>query len=87
MAQRVILAASASDCINIPPSLPQSIHRFLNAHNATALEPDCALTSTGHNLYLPMSFFQALLQGHILAIPVTDTPTGLSPLPWMEVTG
>ena len=57
-----------------------TIHRFLNTRNATALQADCSLTYVGNNIYLPTSFFQALLQGHILAIPYQDAPTGLSPL-------
>ena len=57
-----------------------TIHRFLNARNATDHQSDCSLTYAGNNIYLPTSFCQALLQGHILAIPDLDAPTGLSPL-------
>ena len=79
-AQRVILAASATTRTSIPKSPPPNIHRFLNARNATDLQADCSLTYAGNNIYLPTSFCQALLQGHILAIPDPDTPMGLSPL-------
>ena len=48
--------------------------------NATALQADFLLTYTGNNIYLLTSFCQALLQGHILAIPDPDAPTGLLPL-------
>ena len=48
--------------------------------NATALQANFPLTYTGNNIYLPTSFWQALLQGNILAIPYPDAPTGLSPL-------
>ena len=34
----------------------------------------------GKNLYLPTSFGQDILQGHILVIPDTDASTGLFPL-------
>ena len=44
------------------------------------LQADCLLTYAGNNIYLPTYFCQALLQGHILAIPDPDTPTALSPL-------
>ena len=37
-AQRVILAASATTGTSIPTSPPPTIHRFLNARNATALQ-------------------------------------------------
>ena len=79
-AQRVILAASATTGNSIPKYLPPTIHRFLNARNATALQADCSLTYAGKNLYLPTSLCQALLQGHILVIPDPDVPTGLLPL-------
>ena len=72
-AQRVILAANATTGTSILTSLPPTIHRFLNARNGTALQADCYLTYAGNNIYLPTSFFQALLQGHILAIPYPDT--------------
>ena len=67
-AQRVILAASATTGTSIPKSPPPTIHHLLNARNATALQDDFYLTYAGNNLYLPTSFCQALLQGHILAI-------------------
>ena len=79
-AQRVILAASATTGTSILKSPPPTIHRFLNTRNATALQADCSLTYAGNNLYLPTSFCQALLQGHILAIPDPDAPTVLLPL-------
>ena len=78
MTQRVILAASAATGTSILTSPPPTIHRFLNARNATALQADFSLTYAGNNIYLPTSFWQALLQGHILAILEPDTPTGLS---------
>ena len=80
MAQRAILEVSASGRITIPSYLSQSLHQFLNARNATALQADCALTYAGQNLYLLMYFLQALLQGHILVIPDLDAPAGLPPL-------
>ena len=79
-AQRVILAASATTGTFIPTSLPPIIHRFLNVRNATGLQEDFSLTYTGNNIYLTTSFCQALLQGHILAIPDPDTPPELFPL-------
>ena len=79
-AQRVILAASTTTRTSIPTLTPPTIHRFLNARNATALQADCSLTYAGNNIYIPTSFCQALLQGHILAIPDPDAPTGLSPI-------
>ena len=45
-----------------------------------ALQADCPLTYAGNKIDLPNSFFQALLQEHILAIPDPDMPTELSPL-------
>ena len=57
---------------------PPTIHRFLNARNATALQADCDPTYAGNNIYLPTSFCQALFKGHILTIPDPDAPTGLS---------
>ena len=80
MAQRVILAASATTGISIPTSPTPTIHCFLNSRNTTALQANCSLTYAGNNIYLPTSFCQALLQGHILAIPDPDVPAGLSPL-------
>ena len=79
-AQRVILTASATNGTYITTSLQPTLHRFLNARNVTAFQDNCALTYTGNNLYLPISFFKFLLQGHILAIPDPDALTGLSPL-------
>ena len=65
--------------ISIPTSPLPNLHRFLNARNLTDLQADCALTYAGNNLYLPTSLCQALPQGHILAIPDLDIPTGLPP--------
>ena len=79
-AQRVILAASATTGTSILNSPTPTIHRFLNARNATAIQADCSLTYAGNNIYLTTSFCQDLLQGHILDIPYPDAPTGLSPL-------
>ena len=79
-AQRVILAASATTGTSIPTSPTPTIQRFLNVRNATALQSDFLLTYAGRNIYLPNSFFQDLLQGHILAIPDPDAPTGIVPL-------
>ena len=79
-AKRVILAASATTGTSIPTSPPPTIHRFLNARNATDLQADCSLTYAGNNIYLPTYFCQALLQGHILAILDPYAPTGLSPI-------
>ena len=56
---------------------PPTIHSFLNASNGTSLQANCSLTYVGENLYLPTSFWQALLQRNILAIPEPDTPTRL----------
>ena len=78
--QRVILTASATTGTSILTSTPPTIHRFLNARNVTALQANCSLTYAGNNIYLPTYFCQVLLQGHILAIPDPDAPTGLSPL-------
>ena len=78
-AQRVILTTSTTNGTSISTSPPPTIHRFLNAINVMALQADCSLTYAGNNLYLPISFCQALLQGHILAIPDPDATTGLSP--------
>ena len=54
--QRVILAASTTNGTSIPTSLSPTIHRFLNAKNATALQADCSLTYAGNNIYLPTFF-------------------------------
>ena len=78
-AQRVILAASATTGTSIPTSPPPTIHRFLNARNVMSLHADYSLTYAGNKIYLPTYFCQALLQGHILAIPDPDVPTGLLP--------
>ena len=78
--QRVILAESATTGTSILTLPPSTIHHFLNARNATALQSYCLLTYAGNNIYLPTSFCQAVLQGHILAIPDAYAPTGLSPL-------
>ena len=79
-AQHVILAASATTRTSIPTSPSPTIHGFLNASNATALQNDCSLTYADNTIYLPKSFCHNLLQGHILAILDPDAPTGLSPL-------
>ena len=55
-AQQVILAASATTGTSIPKSPPPTIHRFLNARNAAALQADFSLTYARKNLYLPSSF-------------------------------
>ena len=79
-AQRVILAERATTGTSILTSPPPTIHCFLNTRKATALQADCYLTYAGNKIYLPNSFCQALLQGHILVIPDPDAPMGLSPL-------
>ena len=79
-AQRVILAAIATNGTLIPNSPPSTLQRFLNARNTSDLQAECALIYAGHNIYLPTSFFQSPLQGHILVIADPDTPTGLLPL-------
>ena len=79
-AQRIIIASSATTGTSILTSPPPAIHRFLNARNMTALQANCSLTYAGNTIYLPTSFCQSLLQGHILKIPDPDTPTGISPL-------
>ena len=48
--------------------------------NTAELQPDCALTYLGNNIFILTAFHQALLQGHNLAIPDPNLPTGLSPL-------
>ena len=55
--------------MKVPVVALAAIHRFLNARNATDLQADCSLTYAGNKIYLPTSFCQALLQGHILDIP------------------
>ena len=64
----VILEARTTNRTSIPSSPPPTIHRFLNARNATALQEYFYLTYAGNNIYLPPSFCKALLQGQILAI-------------------
>ena len=80
MAQHVILATSAAEGLAIPLAPLPSIHQFLNARNAMALQAHCTLTYVRHNLYLPTSFCQYLLQGHILTINDPDAHTVISPL-------
>ena len=80
IAHRVILAASATTGTSILTSLPPTIHLFLNARNATALQAGYSLTYAVNNIYIPTSLCQALLQRHIMVIPDPDVPTGLSPL-------
>ena len=66
---------------DVHPNLATTtINRFLNVRNETALQLDCSLTYSGHNIYSTTSLYQALLQGHILTIPYPYAPTGLSPL-------
>ena len=76
----VTLAASATNRTSIPTLPPPTLHCLLNVRNATDFQDNCTLTYTGNNLYLTTSFYQALLQGHILAIPEPDVPMGLLPL-------
>ena len=76
----VILATSATNGTFIPTSPPPTIHRFLKGRNAAALQENSPLTYAGNNLHLTTSFCQAILQGHILAIPDLDTTAGISPL-------
>ena len=66
--------------MEVPVVALAAIHRFLNTRNAMALQVDFSLTYAGNNIYLPTSFCQALLQGHILDILDPDALTGLSPL-------
>ena len=79
-AQRIIIAESAADSLTIPAAPPSSIHCYLDMRKAVALQADFDLTYVGHNLYLPTSFYQDLLQGHILTIPLHDAPTQIPPL-------
>ena len=60
IAQQVILAASADDGLTIPSAPPPSMHRFLNARNATALQAYCALAYSDNNIFLPAAFSQDL---------------------------
>ena len=53
MAKQVNLAASVSNGTYIPISPPPTIHRLLNARNATDLQADCDLTYAGQKIYLP----------------------------------
>ena len=75
--QRVILAASAADGLTILSAPPPYIHRFIKSRNATELQAKCALTYSGKNIFLPTASFQALHQGHILAILEPNVSTGL----------
>ena len=79
-AQRVILAEIAADGLTIPAAPPSSIHCYLNTRKEMSLQSDCDLTYVGHNLYLPTSFYQDLLQGNILTIPLHNAPTQIPPL-------
>ena len=45
-----------------------------------ALQADCELAYSTHNIYLPTAFCQTLLQGCILVIPDPDAPMVQSPL-------
>ena len=60
---RTILAESAANGLTIPLAPPLSIHRFLNARNATAQQADFALTYLGNNIFLQTlsirTFFKA----------------------------
>ena len=76
-AQHIILAASATTGTSIPTSPPTTIHRFLNARNATALHTDYSLTYAGKNIYFLTTFFQAHLHGQILDITDPAAPTRL----------
>ena len=78
--QCIILAASALDVVNITKNPPPNIHCFVNVQKFTVLQAFCALTYAGHNLYLPTSFCQNILQGHILEIPDPGATIGLSPV-------
>ena len=75
-----MLSVSADNALTITSSLPLSIHRFINAHNAMEIQSHYTLTYSGNNIFLPTAFFQTLLQGHILAIPDPYALTGMSPL-------
>ena len=55
-AQRVILAAIATNGTYILTLPPPTIHRFLISRNVTALQVNCALTYAGNNLYITTSF-------------------------------
>ena len=79
-AQRVILALSMDDGITITSVPPTSIHSSLNMRNVMEIQANCTLTYSGNNIFifLPTTLCQALLQGHILVIPVLDAPAGLS---------
>ena len=55
-AQHVIQATSATTRTSIPTSPPPTIHRFLKARNATALQADFSLTYAGNNIDLPTYF-------------------------------
>ena len=76
--QRVIISTSAADGITIMSSPPLPLHRFMNSCNTTALQANCALAYSTHNIYLPTAFCQSLFQDLILAIPDPNAPTGLS---------
>ena len=68
-AQRVILAVSTTTRTSIPTSPPPTIHRFLNARNATALQANCSLISAGNNIYLPLEEVLAEGGGQINIVP------------------
>ena len=66
---------------NLHSKLAAYLHSLLpQREERGGLPSDCSLTYAGNNIYLPTSFCQALLQGHILAIPDPDAPTVLLPL-------
>ena len=77
---RVILAANSFDGLVIPMAPPPSRHCFLNARDVTEIQANCALIYFGNSIFLPTTFYQDLLQAHILVIPDPGAPTGLSPL-------
>ena len=79
-AHGVYLASSAVDTLTIPLFLQPSLHLFLNVCNATAPQANCTLTYSGNNTFLTTTFYQAFLQGHIIAIPYPDATSGMYPL-------
>ena len=52
----------------------------MNVRNLMLLQYNYILTYSSQNIYLLTAFFQALFQGHILAINNPDAAMGLSPL-------
>ena len=78
-AQCLILATSASYRVATPVKTHQFIYQFLNTRNNTTLRYECDLEYSRNNLYISTSFYQDILQGHILAIPYFDALAGLFP--------